>query len=49
MSLVVREVATYKEIRTFWDLDEVFMAHEILDMRDDVEEATYQEMRRKQR
>jgi hypothetical protein len=37
MSLVLRGVATYKEVREFWDINEVYAMHEILDIRDDLE------------
>ena len=37
MSLAVRRVATYQEITSYWDIDEVFAMQEILDRMDDLE------------
>ena len=37
MSLAVRQIATYQEVTTHWDIDELYAMHEILDMVDDLE------------
>lgn len=47
MSLVLRKVTTYQEVRTYWDLDEVYAMHEILDIRDDLEAQELESIRRK--
>jgi hypothetical protein len=41
MRLVIARVATYEEIRRYWDLLEVAEANELLDIKEDAEyEAT---------
>ena len=47
MSLVVRQVATYKELTEYWDIDEIHSMHEILDIQDDIEAEHYERMKRK--
>lgn len=37
MSLALRQIATYQEVTTHWDIDEVYAMHEILDIQDDLE------------
>lgn len=37
MSLALRGVATYREVTEYWDIDELYAMHEILDIRDDLE------------
>jgi len=37
MSLVVRQIATYQEVTTHWDIDELYAMHEILDIQADIE------------
>jgi len=37
MSLAVRQIATYQEITTHWDIDELYAMHEILDIQADIE------------
>lgn len=49
MRLVSRQIAGYKEIRTFWDLNEVMRANELLDIQDDIAWLDSQEMMRKTR
>lgn len=49
MNLAVRKVATYQEIRSFWDIDEVMAMHEILDIIDDLEAAEYEKIRSKRK
>jgi len=49
MRLVQRGFATYKEIRTYWDLNEVMRANELLDIHDDAEWLAAEEARRKAR
>lgn len=38
MRLAFREIATYREVCEFWDLDEVEAAHELLDAQDEYAE-----------
>lgn len=45
MSLVVRQIATYREIVEFWDIDEVHAVHEILDIQADMEADALAEMK----
>lgn len=45
MSLALRGVATYKEVIEFWDIDELYAMHEILDIRDDLEAAETEKLR----
>ena len=47
MSLAVRQIATYQEIRTHWDIDELYAMHEILDIQADLEADEIAEMRAK--
>lgn len=47
MSLVVRNIATYQEVTTHWDINEVYAMHEILDIQDDLEAAHIEEMKRR--
>jgi hypothetical protein len=47
MRLVTRGVAQYDEIRRFWDINEVWEANELLDIQDDVDWWSSEEMRRK--
>jgi hypothetical protein len=47
MSLVLRGVATYREVREYWDIDEVYAMQEILDIRDDLEAAEAEKLRQK--
>ncbi len=35
--LVVRQIATYREVREFWDLVEVLAANDALDVQDDAD------------
>ena len=37
MSLAVRQIATYQEVTTHWDIDELYAMHEILDIQADIE------------
>lgn len=46
MRLVIRKIARYEEIMTFWDLNEVIEANELLDMQDDAEWLASEEIRR---
>ena len=45
MSLVQRGIATYQEITSYWDIDELHAMHEILDIRDDLEAAHIERMK----
>lgn len=45
MSLAVRGIASYQEVTQYWDLDEVFAMHEILDIQGDMEAAEVAKMR----
>jgi hypothetical protein len=47
MSLVVRQIATYKEVVTFWDIDELYAMHEILDIQADIEAEETERLKRK--
>ncbi len=47
MSLAVRQIATYQEVTQYWDLDEVYAMHEILDIQADIEAAEVAEMKAK--
>lgn len=47
MSLVVRNIATYQEVTTHWDINEVYAMHEILDIQDDLEAEHIEEMKRR--
>ncbi|KKK77285.1 hypothetical protein LCGC14_2855160 [marine sediment metagenome] len=38
MRLVLADVVTYREACEFWDLDEVTDAHQILDIREELDE-----------
>lgn len=42
MSLTLRNVASYQELMTFWDIDELYAAHEILDIQSDLEAEAHQ-------
>jgi len=46
---VLRRVATYEEIRRYWDLNEVVRANEMLDVQDDGEWFSHEEARVKAR
>ena len=37
MSLAVQQIATYREVTEFWDIDELYAMHEILDIQADLE------------
>ena len=47
MRIVRRGVASYQEVRTFWDINEVIRANELLDIHDDAEWLAAEEMRQK--
>jgi len=47
MSLAIRQVATYKEVTEYWDINELYAMHEILDIQDDIEAAHLEEMKLK--
>lgn len=47
MSLVVRQIATYQEVTTHWDINEVYAMHEILDIQDDLEAEEIERMKRR--
>jgi hypothetical protein len=47
MRLVQRGMAPYQEVRTFWDINEVMRANELLDIQDDAEWLAAEEVRRK--
>ena len=47
MSLVVRQIASYREITEYWDIDEVYAMHEILDIQDDIEAEQVEQMKLK--
>lgn len=47
MSLAIRQVATYQEVTQYWDIDEVYAMHEILDIQDDLEAEQVDEMKRR--
>lgn len=47
MSLVLDGVATYKEVRQFWDINEVYAMHEILDIRRDLEAEEHAKLKAK--
>lgn len=47
MRLVQRNIASYQEVRSFWDLNEVMRANEHLDISDDAEWLAAEEMRSK--
>lgn len=49
MSLAVRQIATYQEIVTFWDIDELYAMHEILDIQGDLEAEEIERAKRKTR
>ena len=49
MRLVQRGLASYEEIRTFWDINEVMRANELLDIHDDAEWMAAEEAKRKAR
>lgn len=37
MSLVTRQIATYREVTEYWDINELHAMLEILDIQDDIE------------
>lgn len=37
MSLAMQQIATFKEVVTFWDIDELEAMHELLDIQADIE------------
>jgi hypothetical protein len=37
MSLAIRQIATYREVTEYWDIDEIEAMREILDIQDDIE------------
>lgn len=43
----MRQVASYEEIRRYWDLHEVLRANELLDVQDDAEWLAHEEARLK--
>lgn len=45
MSLAVRQIATYQEVTTHWDIDELYAMHEILDIQADLEAQQVAEMK----
>jgi hypothetical protein len=45
--LVTRHIATYEEIRRYWDLNEVMRANELLDVQDDAEWMAHEDARAK--
>lgn len=45
MSLAVRQIATYQEVTQYWDIDEVYAMHEILDIQDDLEAEQIEQMK----
>lgn len=47
MRLVQRGFATYKEVRTFWDINEVTRANELIDVTDDAEWLAAEEAKQK--
>jgi hypothetical protein len=49
MSLVVRQIATYREVTEYWDIDELHAMREILDIQDDLEAEFIAQMNAKQR
>lgn len=49
MSLALRQIATYQEIVTFWDIDELYAMHEILDIQADLEAEEIERAKRKTR
>lgn len=48
MSLAVQQIATYQEVTTHWDIDEVYAMHEILDIQADIEAEEAAKMKAKQ-
>lgn len=49
MRLVQRKIASYQEVRTFWDINDVMRANEHLDIQDDAEWLASEEARAKAR
>jgi hypothetical protein len=49
MSLAVRQIATYQEVTQYWDLEEVYAMHEILDIQADIEAEQAEQLKLKQR
>lgn len=49
MSLAVRQIATYQEVMTYWDIDELYAMHEILDIMDDLEAEQLEQVKANQR
>lgn len=49
MSLAVRQIATYQEVMTYWDIDELYAMHEILDIMDDMEAEQVEQAKAQQR
>jgi hypothetical protein len=47
MSLALRQIATYQEVMTYWDIDEVYAMHEILDIQADLEAEELAKMKAK--
>lgn len=37
MTLAIRQIATYKEVTEYWDINELHAMLEILDIQDDIE------------
>lgn len=37
MTLAIRQVATYQEVTSYWDINELYAMLEILDIQDDIE------------
>lgn len=48
MSLAIRKIATYQEVSAYWDIDELYAMHEILDMVDDLEAEQVEQHKTKQ-
>lgn len=47
MSLVLASVATYREVREYWDINEIHAMQEILDIRADIEAEEHAKMKAK--
>lgn len=45
MSLAIRQIASYREITEYWDIDELNAMHEILDIQDDIEAERLEQLR----
>lgn len=49
MSLAVRQIATYQEVTSYWDIDEVYAMHEVLDIQADMEAEETEKLKQKAR